>query len=233
MENFTALINQFRNGEVGVAESPKLAPEERYASYDYCFTYFYSNRENPKNLLGDNLQLSCLNLGFYLASWGMYRGSSFILQKSLAVYIPIIELIASEKFSKLWGVDVDNYDLEGNIKLITEFKDKINDLPHFNDATDTLITKIMLGVYGCVPAFDSYFKKGIGVNTLNPNSLKKIYNEYQKNENEIKSLKIKCYHFNNANGQDIKYTNAKLIDMYGFQKGKKIKKEQENSLIQE
>jgi hypothetical protein len=221
MKDFTTMINQFRNGAVDDVDSPKLSPEERYASFDYCYTYFYSNRENPKNLLGDNLQLSCLNLGFYLASWGMYRGSSFILQKSLAVYIPIIELVASEKYSKLWGVDVDNYDLGGNINLILEFKKEIKKLPHFNDATDTLITKIMLGVYGCVPAFDKYLKLGLKVNSLSEKSLDIIHKFYNDNKNELQSIgEIKCYHFNNADGQDIYYTIAKLIDMYGFQLGK-------------
>lgn len=221
MKDFTTMINQFRNGAVDDLDSPKLSPEERYASFDYCYTYFYSNRENPKNLLGDNLQLSCLNLGFYLASWGMYRGSSFILQKSLAVYIPIIELVTSEKYSKLWGVDVNNYNEVLKVKLILDFKDKIKLINHFKDAKDTLISKIMLGVYGCVTAFDSYFKAGLNVNTLNEKSLEIIHKFYNDNINEIQSIeKIKCYHFNNADRQDINYTNAKLIDMYGFQKGK-------------
>ena len=28
---------------------------------------------------------------------------------------------------------------------------------------DTLITKILLGVYGCIPAYDTYFTKGLGL----------------------------------------------------------------------
>ncbi|EKM28037.1 hypothetical protein VCHENC02_6024, partial [Vibrio harveyi] len=31
--------------------------------------------------MGD-MEKSCLALGFYLASWGMFRGSSFMLEKS-------------------------------------------------------------------------------------------------------------------------------------------------------
>lgn len=54
-------------------------PELRYASYDYCFNYFQSfyNNGTVVELASEaNLQMSCLQLGFYLASWGMLRGSS-------------------------------------------------------------------------------------------------------------------------------------------------------------
>lgn len=57
----------------------KREPRARYTSFDYCFNYFQSHREQgklPDLLRGEALQLSCLHLGFYLASWGMLRGSS-------------------------------------------------------------------------------------------------------------------------------------------------------------
>lgn len=59
-------------------------PGARYTSFDYCFNYFQSHREQgklPELLRGEALQLSCLHLGFYLASWGMLRGSSDLLKK--------------------------------------------------------------------------------------------------------------------------------------------------------
>ena len=62
---------------------------ERYASFDYCFNYFqekYKNGEKEKIADSKNVQLSCLQLGFYLASWGMYRGSTFLLQKSVKIF---------------------------------------------------------------------------------------------------------------------------------------------------
>ncbi len=61
------------------------SPEGRYASFDYCFNYFQDARERDElhGLAdGNGLLLSCLQLGFYLASWGMMRGSSRLLQKS-------------------------------------------------------------------------------------------------------------------------------------------------------
>jgi hypothetical protein len=41
------------------------------------------------------LQLSCLHLSFYLASWGMFRGSSFLLEKSAKFFEPLVRTISS------------------------------------------------------------------------------------------------------------------------------------------
>ncbi len=47
-------------------------PTGRYASFDYCFNYFQSFRTRPGELVSPaNLEQSCLQLGFYLASWGI------------------------------------------------------------------------------------------------------------------------------------------------------------------
>src|SRR6185437_15455954 len=53
-------------------------PDARYASFDYCFNYFQEARESgDTSHLADNdhRMLSCLQLGFFLASWGMMRAS--------------------------------------------------------------------------------------------------------------------------------------------------------------
>ena len=96
-------------------------PEDRYASFDYCFNYFKTTES--KNLI-DNLEMSCLTIGFYLASWGMLRGSSFLLQKSVKYYKDLVEYIASLP-KDTWLIDVDNYpdnyerilDIYTNVKL--------------------------------------------------------------------------------------------------------------------
>ena len=40
--------------------------------------------------------------------------------------------------------------------------------------SDTLVTKTMLGVFGCVPAFDSYFRRGIGTSGFRPSGMRKV-----------------------------------------------------------
>src|SRR4030042_1465332 len=84
-------------------------PDARYTSFDYCFNYFQSFRDLGKVAAiayTENLQLSCLQLGFYLASWGMYRGSSNLLQKSVLHLVPVVETIADTDPS-FWEIDAD------------------------------------------------------------------------------------------------------------------------------
>ena len=55
----------------GDADSEGRKPDARYASFDYCFNYFQSFREAGESAAlakPANIQLSCLHLGFYLAS---------------------------------------------------------------------------------------------------------------------------------------------------------------------
>ena len=72
-------------------------PLDRYTSFDYCFNYFQSYRDDDRVaglVAGPAMQLSCLQLGFYLASWGMFRGSTAMLQRSLRYLTPVVEVIA-------------------------------------------------------------------------------------------------------------------------------------------
>src|SRR3989344_1195129 len=145
-------INSFLEGK---------KPEERYASFDFCYNYFYSfYKRNKLNELVDekNIQMSCLQLGFYLASWGMMRGSSFLLEKSVKNYKNLIVAI-SKMDPKLWEIDVDKYN-EDNIKLLLNCEQRIIEvLGTENKPSDTLVTKIMLGVFANIPAYDQYVRK--------------------------------------------------------------------------
>ena len=77
---------------------------DRYTSFDFCYNYFI---KTDSSLLIDNMEKSCLTLGFYLASWGMFR-NSFLLNKSIKHYQRTNKYIASLDKS-VWQIDVDNY----------------------------------------------------------------------------------------------------------------------------
>jgi len=86
-------------------------PTARYASFDYCFNYFQLHREQgllPELLQGDALQLSCLHLGFYLATWGMLRGSADLLRRSVQILVPVVEVIANSP-REIWEMDANGY----------------------------------------------------------------------------------------------------------------------------
>jgi len=205
-------INQFLEGRKS---------DERYASFDYCYNYFYSfYKEKKLDELADdkNLHMSCLQLGFYLASWGMMRGSSFLLGKSIKYYKKLIVAISKMK-PELWDIDVDNYDAK-NIELLLNCKNIIKNSLE-NKSTDKLITKIMLGVFANIPAYDTYFTKSFKINSFNEKSIQKIKGFYVENKEIFDSYKIYTIDFLTSKDTNILYTKAKLIDMYGFINGQK------------
>ncbi|MHA1972493.1 MAG: hypothetical protein ACTSW1_05860 [Candidatus Hodarchaeales archaeon] len=196
-------------------------PNERYTSFDYCYNYFYSFYKDEKTEQisnKENIQTSCLQLGFYLASWGMLRGSSFLLQKSSRHYVNLIEAI-SEMSPELWAIDVDTYN-EDNLEILLKCKRRISiELGKENNPSDTLITKIMLGVFGNVPAFDQYVKKSFKIYKFDKRSLRKIKVFYENNKKTIDEIKIPTIDFWNGNETSVLYPKAKIIDMYGFIEG--------------
>ena len=194
----------------------------RHASFDYCYNYFQQTID-----LTEDVEKSCLVLGFYLASWGMYRGSSFILRKSIKHYEPTIQYISTLDKS-VWKIDVNNYDSE-KIKIILDiYKEIQSRLIPGNNADLTLITKVLLGVFGFVPAFDNYFcnafrniTKGAGIGcrfrSLNKKSLEVIKEFYLANKNAIANISKQTFTTNFSGGKtEINYPKAKIIDMYGF-----------------
>ena len=52
----------------------------RYKSWEYCYQNFIEARNRELNR--SDIDALSLHLAFYLASWGMYRGSSFLLHSS-------------------------------------------------------------------------------------------------------------------------------------------------------
>jgi len=195
-----------------------LDPNERYASYDYCYNYFRSfvDLNQTSELASDaNKQNSCIQLGFYLASWGMYRGSSQLLQKSAKELEKVIKVIAATD-PALFKIDVHNYDKK-TIRQVLDLKDRLqNAFTH--PATTTLLTKTMLGVFGCIPAFDSYFVRGSGLRTVNEKNLLQIKDFYLKNQDLIERERNIRFTLNFDTGSSTKhlYTRAKMIDMIFF-----------------
>lgn len=208
-------INQFL---LGNGKNKGRKPNERYASFDYCYNYFYlfyKDKKVSELANKDNLQISCLHVGFYLASWGMMRGSSFLLEKSVSFFSTLIIAISKMDY-KLWEIDVADYDKE-NIALLLDCKQKIiNALGKKNKSSDILVTKIMLGIFANIPAFDQYFRKSLKVYSVNKNSLLKIKKFYLENEDIFNSFKVYTFDFLTSNETNIIYTKAKLIDMCGF-----------------
>lgn len=190
----------------------------RYASFDYCFNHFQQHR-TAAAAWGEptGMEVSCLQLGFYLASWGMLRGSTDLLQHSARHLVPLIEMIAAAP-PELWDLDLDRYDTKG-IQLVYETALDVRRALRPVGASDILVTKVMLGVFGCVPAFDTYFKKGFGVSTFSTASLTLVGEFYRTHAPAIDQLREPTLDFVTGQPTARLYTRAKMVDMIFFIEG--------------
>lgn len=203
-------------------------PDHRYKSWEHCHHFFKKIKD--KELNAEELDLAQLHLAFYLASWGMYRGSSFILQKDYTIFKKIVEIILSKKYLLLWELDKKLDEKEELSKLFADLYLKLrfelksirltlNKHPDLNKSkmylneieniSPTLITKIILGTIGCIPAYDRFFIKGLEHSKIqkkfNPNkSFLELLEFYVANKEEINYLKSKFKG----------YPLMKILDMY-------------------
>lgn len=149
-----------------------------------------------------------------------------MLWRSSKHLAPLVALIADD-LCHLWGLDVDGYDSETIPKLREAeifVRRALRDAPEVATsleesglkglvASEILTTKILLGVFGCVPAFDAYFRKGFGVSAFGPRALYKIRNFYDENATVLDSFRIPTVDFATGEATNLFYPKAKLIDM--------------------
>lgn len=203
----------------------------RYASFDFCHNYFFTHRHN---LTGNKMQESCCQLWGFLSSWGMLRGSSSLLQYSMACLKPLIEHLDNTD-TPLWNIDADRYNPD-NISLILNEYSKIKKILKTIgfSPTITLVTKIMLGVYAAIPAYDKYFTQTFKelyndkdpkckFASFNEQSLRSIADFYESHKHVINDFhqKIKILDFNDKE-LNLTYSKAKIIDMFGFVYGHQL-----------
>lgn len=185
----------------------------RYSSFDLCYLYF---KKNKGCLTGKKLQQSCLQLWAFLGSWGMITRGNALQKLSYASLKELITLINNNP--QYYKVDINNKDYVATVLCLYY---QIKQILKLNQKSQkTLITKIILGVYGICPAFDSYFCecfKSSTLGDLTKNDLDKVVSFYSNNRNIIDNCRknINVLNFDGSKS-NLLYTEAKLIDMIGF-----------------
>jgi len=193
----------------------------RYHSWDYCKEVFDKRGSE---------ELKAKELALYLASWGMYRGSGGLLQTNYSIHLGAIQILQSDRFRNL-KCDERR---EVVVESIPDILGLRNELRHHYSSityvrgiedrrpispTDTLITKVLLGTYSCVPAYDRHFLKGLRESgfsqyKFDANSLVEIFDFISGHYQEIEeSQNVILRRFNKH------YPIMKVIDMYFWQIG--------------
>jgi len=170
-----------------------------------------------------------LHLAFYLASWGMYRGSSFLLQKDYKVLSPIVEKILKPEYDCLFGLactDVRNRDVWAQLKKLSDcisahfqpIRDEVAGRKVASSVSPVLITKILMGTLGCVPAYDRFFEEGakyldLEKKSYNEDSLLELADIYEEYNDRLEEAR------RGMRTDDLIYPQMKLLDMGLWQVG--------------
>ena len=222
----TEMINAFEE-----FVSSTKQKNHRYLSWEHCYQQFRLARlERDKK--EPDLDYLSLQLAFYLASWGMYRGSSFLLQRDYKVHIPIVKEILKPEYDCLQGLECDNMLadkivqerlVEIDTKLEQFYKairQSVVNKPIKNAISKILITKVLLGTLGCTPAYDRFFiigarKTKVTSGLFSLHSMKRLSAFYEENKSQFEAVREK-YRIG-----DQRYPQMKLLDMALWQIGAK------------
>ena len=197
----------------------------RSRSWEHCYRVFRDARTDSS----PDYDYLSLNLAFYLASWGMYRGSSFLLQKDYKVLSPIVEKVLKPEYDCLFGVacaDLRNDDVRAQLKNLSDFiaahfqpiRDEVAGREVVSSVSPVLITKILMGTLGCVPAYDRFFVDGIKkykvtTQEYSRNSLLKLVDFYEEHNGRLEEAR------RGMRVGDLTYPQMKLLDMGFWQVG--------------
>ncbi len=257
-DDFEELVKKFA-GERNLKLSNEKCVGGRYMSWEHCYCYFKKlhnkrNKSEYREELSDvEKDIASLHLAFYMASWGMYRGSSFLLQYDYKIYDDIVDIIFDQKYKDLWELsDLKNKNIDTLVDVLWELIDEIKGCfePYRKaydnrnkNVTDTQITKLLLGTIGCLPAMDRYFVDAIGCNgnalptklenDIKINDLSKAKEKKDSQTRKIKNIFLLAqviqenlyYKLDSVfDKENNQYPIMKMIDMYYFTKGLDKKK---------
>lgn len=196
-------------------------PDGRGRSWEHCYEFFQKNCRDLL-LLEDT---AALHLGFYLASWGMYRGA-FLREHAYTVHKPVIRALVSRQFSNLWQHDVGTHDADVELaaaimelarEVETEYRERMGKQQQKN--TDVLVTKVLLGTVGCLPAPDTFFEKGFKAQgyvygDLDEGFVQRILTFCVENRSELAKIQSIIVEWSG-----LRYPFMKLVDMHFWQIG--------------
>ena len=197
----------------------------RSRSWEHCYRVFRDARIDPS----PDYDYLSLHLAFYLASWGMYRGSCFILQKAYKVHTPIVKEILKPEYDCLFGVacaDLREPDVQERLTNVSDnianhfgpIRNEVAGRKVASSVSPVLVTKILMGTLGCVPAYDRFFQDGVATYKVTTqeyslDSVLRLVDFYEEHNDRLEEAR------RGMQTDDLIYPQMKLLDMGFWQVG--------------
>lgn len=182
-------------------------------SWARCYRTF-ADASAPKDRLS-------LELGYFLASWGMMRGSSFLKSCDYTVHEGAVALVTEKSAMELRSLGL----VTRTVATVLDLKEALEQhyvraLPDRNpvNVSHTLSSKILLATLGIVPAYDRFFRAGLRKHGLSLSFSKVSLNELIAFEARHRSaLDATAIEFEPKIGFRLPY--MRIIDMHFFSEG--------------
>ena len=218
-------IDELINAAQTFYDDARANENGRSRSWEHCYRVFRDARTDPS----PDYDYLSLHLAFYLASWGMYRGSCFLLQKDYKVLSPIVEEILKPEYDCLFGLactDVREPEVQLMLETVYDYiadhfdpiREEIAGRKVTTPVSPVLITKILMGTLGCVPAYDRFFQDGVAkykvtTQEYSLNSVLKLVEFYEAHNDRLEEARrgMQC--------DGLIYPQMKLLDMGFWQIG--------------
>lgn len=177
----------------------------RLCSWEHCYKCFYDARKNK--------------------------------EKDYKVHIPVVKEIMKKEYDCLLGMECSelrNEDIQSALdslyksieKHYDDVRKSVKEVDVKRNVSSTLITKVLMGTLGCVPAYDRYFieaikKYKVAAGTYSTGSLLELVDFYDNNSDKLEKLR------ENLDVYNLKYPQMKLLDMGFWQIGFEISGDKE------
>lgn len=188
-------------------------PHARFRSWEHCYRFF---RQTGRSRIVQHPDDAALHLSFFLASWGMYRGSAFTLRHAYTIHRDVVTALAQPRFGSLWerefGARSEDVDL---IPVILAARDAIRQAyAPFGNASDILVSKVLLGSVACLPACDRYFvcgfqRSNFKFSCFNDKFVERVFGFCRSNLTGLRKAQAAT-----QRSTGMRYPLMKLVDMY-------------------
>lgn len=183
----------------------------RLKAYDICHEKFVKAIDTKHF---DYNELA-LHLYAYLASYGMVCRRSVLLQHNYNVVVDVVKVVCEQQYAFLLDIDVfaSSFNKSDYINNLLDLKERLcASLNISKDSSDTLVSKIILGALGCVPAYDRYVCQSLRklhlCKSFSRNGLDDLLSLATDYKAEITALQTSC------KLKNVSYSVMKYIDCF-------------------
>ena len=215
----SSVVEQYMGGSTGICSY------ERPQSWDFCYNHF----RDLERVTADR-QASAMQLGYYLASWGMLRGSGYLFKKTNARHYLGVLALVEEYDEEVRNITPEQFgEIQVQRLLVSLYNDLAAQLLPEGGRRITLVTKTLMGIWGVFPSLDSYFVntfKKLAKSAEEPNffsrftanTIEFVGEFYAEHREEFDNLAAgyRTVDFHTGEASDHPYPVAKVIDIYGF-----------------